>query len=233
MHLTHSTHSTHLTQWTQWTHTTSTPRPPRRSRPLAVAVGAVLAVVALPPAAASAAPPTRPAAGPTAGAAAGPAAYRNSACSSDKGAWNCLAQCESNGRWNANTGNGYYGGLQFWQPTWEAYGGLQYAPRADLATRSEQIKVAEKLRLSQGWKAWPSCSRKLRIERFDRPEEPTRSSRGERRTHVVARGETLTSIARRYGVDGGWKDLYAANRAAVGSRPDLLPVGARLVIPKG
>ncbi|MEV0122867.1 transglycosylase family protein [Streptomyces sp. NPDC050703] len=228
----HPTQSTQLTHSTQLAHPTSVRRPPRRPRPLAVAVGAVLAVVALPPAAASAAtasgaPPTRP------------TGYANSACSSDKGAWSCLAQCESNGRWNANTGNGYYGGLQFWQPTWEAYGGLKYAPRADLATRSEQIKVAEKLRLSQGWKAWPSCSRKLRIERFDRPqrperpERPARTSRGERRQHVVAGGETLSSIARRYKVEGGWKSLYAANRAAVGSRPDLVSVGARLVIPKG
>jgi nucleoid-associated protein YgaU len=211
----------HPTQLTHPTHPTPISRPHRRFRPLAVAAGAVLAVAALPPAVASAAPPTRP------------TAYENASCSADKGAWNCLAQCESNGRWNANTGNGYYGGLQFWQPTWEAYGGLKYAPRADLATRGEQIKVAEKIRLSQGWKAWPSCSQKVGVERMARTEQPERASRGSRRTYVVERGDSLSVIARRYRVEGGWKALYAANRSAVGSRPELLAVGTRLVIPKG
>jgi hypothetical protein len=56
--------------------------------------------------------------------------------------WDRLAECESSGDWSINTGNGYYGGLQFSQPTWEGFGGTQYAPRADLATRSEQIATA-------------------------------------------------------------------------------------------
>ncbi|WP_432094955.1 transglycosylase family protein [Streptomyces sp. bgisy100] len=75
-------------------------------------------------------------------------------------AWDRLAQCESSGRWDANTGNGYYGGLQFGQQTWEAHGGRAYAPRADLATRSEQIKVAESVVRARGWSAWPGCSRR-------------------------------------------------------------------------
>jgi hypothetical protein len=67
--------------------------------------------------------------------------------------WDCICDCEAGGDWQANTGNGHYGGLQFLQSTWEAAGGLQYAPRADLATREEQISVASTLSLSN----WPHC----------------------------------------------------------------------------
>src|SRR5690349_14372282 len=56
--------------------------------------------------------------------------------------WDRLAQCESSGNWHINTGNGFYGGLQFTQQTWAGFGGLSYAPRADLASRAEQIRVA-------------------------------------------------------------------------------------------
>ena len=69
--------------------------------------------------------------------------------------WYAIAQCESGGRWSLLTGNGYYGGLQFSQATWVAAGGLQYAPRADLATAAEQIAVASHLSLSN----WPVCGR--------------------------------------------------------------------------
>ena len=72
--------------------------------------------------------------------------------------WDSVAQCESTNNWSINTGNGYYGGLQFAQSTWEAYGGLQYAPRADLASKSEQIAVAEKTLAGQGWGAWACAS---------------------------------------------------------------------------
>ncbi|MFD5135978.1 transglycosylase family protein [Streptomyces sp. NPDC058378] len=73
--------------------------------------------------------------------------------------WDRIAECESNGRWGINTGNGYHGGLQFSPSTWRAYGGGQYASRADLASRSEQIAVAERVRRSQGLGAWPTCGR--------------------------------------------------------------------------
>ncbi|WP_277333076.1 transglycosylase family protein [Streptomyces sp. JH34] len=73
--------------------------------------------------------------------------------------WDRIAECESSGRWNTNTGNGYHGGLQFAPSTWRAYGGGQYAPRADLATRSEQIAVGERVARSQGMGAWPTCGR--------------------------------------------------------------------------
>jgi hypothetical protein len=69
--------------------------------------------------------------------------------------WDRIAACESSGNWSANTGNGYYGGLQFTVSTWLAAGGGRYAPRADLATRDEQIAVASTLALS----SWPVCGR--------------------------------------------------------------------------
>ncbi|OBF19771.1 Resuscitation-promoting factor RpfB [Mycobacterium sp. ACS4331] len=72
--------------------------------------------------------------------------------------WDALARCESGGNWSINTGNGYYGGVQFDLNTWERQGGLRYAPRADLATREEQIAIAEVTRARQGWGAWPTCS---------------------------------------------------------------------------
>ena len=72
--------------------------------------------------------------------------------------WDALSACESGGNWAINTGNGFYGGVQFNQSTWERHGGLHYAPRADLATREEQIAIAEVTRARQGWGAWPVCS---------------------------------------------------------------------------
>ena len=75
--------------------------------------------------------------------------------------WDGVAQCESGGNWAINTGNGFYGGLQFTQQTWAGFGGTQYAPRADLATREQQIAVAEKVQAAQGWGAWPACTSKL------------------------------------------------------------------------
>jgi len=69
--------------------------------------------------------------------------------------WDKIAACESGGNWAINTGNGYYGGLQFTQSTWAGAGGLAYAPRADLATPEQQIAIASKLSLSN----WPVCGR--------------------------------------------------------------------------
>jgi hypothetical protein len=71
------------------------------------------------------------------------------------GVWDRLAACESNGRWGANTGNGYYGGLQFDLPSWRAAGGIG---RPDQASRAEQIRVAINWQARAGWKAWPVCS---------------------------------------------------------------------------
>ncbi|MET7683245.1 transglycosylase family protein [Streptomyces sp. NPDC005423] len=87
-----------------------------------------------------------------------PLAGAATAHAADVSTWNKVAACESSGNWSINTGNGYYGGLQFTQSTWEAYGGIAYAHRADLATRDQQIAVAEKVLKGQGPGAWPVCS---------------------------------------------------------------------------
>ena len=75
--------------------------------------------------------------------------------------WDRLAGCEAGGNWHINTGNGYYGGLQFNYGTWQAYGGGEFAPTADQATREQQIIVAERTLAQQGWGAWPACSASL------------------------------------------------------------------------
>ncbi|WP_432138554.1 MULTISPECIES: transglycosylase family protein [unclassified Streptomyces] len=80
------------------------------------------------------------------------------AAAADSGVWDRIARCESGGNWHINTGNGYYGGLQFAGSTWRAYGGTAYAPTADGATREQQIAVATKVQRAQGWGAWPVCS---------------------------------------------------------------------------
>jgi len=72
--------------------------------------------------------------------------------------WDKVAQCESSGDWSINTGNGFYGGLQFTSSTWAAFGGRSYAPQANQATKAQQISVAEKVLASQGPGAWPVCS---------------------------------------------------------------------------
>ncbi|MFI5758631.1 transglycosylase family protein [Streptomyces sp. NPDC051569] len=74
--------------------------------------------------------------------------------------WERVADCESNGRWHINTGNGYHGGLQIAPSTWRAYGGQRYAPRADLASRDEQIAVGERIVQDRGLSAWPTCGRR-------------------------------------------------------------------------
>ena len=91
-----------------------------------------------------------------------PVALADSAQAGSGGRWDRIAQCESSGKWSTNTGNGYYGGLQFSTRTWKANGGKGMPHRA---SRAQQIKVAEKILRKQGWKAWPACSRKLGYRR--------------------------------------------------------------------
>jgi LysM repeat protein len=78
--------------------------------------------------------------------------------STDAGVWDRLAQCESSGDWSINTGNGYYGGLQFALSSWEWVGGTGYPHEA---SKAEQIARAEILLERQGWDAWPACSSQL------------------------------------------------------------------------
>jgi hypothetical protein len=75
--------------------------------------------------------------------------------------WDRVARCESGGNWTISTGNGYQGGLQFSAGTWAAHGGGQFAPAANLASREQQIVVAERVLATQGRGAWPSCGRGL------------------------------------------------------------------------
>ena len=98
----------------------------------------------------SAATPPQPA-----GAAPAPVTY------SEGSVWDDLAQCESGGNWAINTGNGYYGGLQFSHATWHGYGGGEFAEYPHEATREEQIIVAERLRAARGYAPWPACRDKL------------------------------------------------------------------------
>jgi LysM repeat protein len=88
---------------------------------------------------------------------AGGSAVAVGTASADSGPWDDIAQCESGGNWSANTGNGYSGGLQFAPSTWRAHGG---SGSPSSASREEQIAVAERVQASQGWGAWPNCSKK-------------------------------------------------------------------------
>ncbi|WP_275578161.1 transglycosylase family protein [Yimella sp. NH-Cas1] len=79
--------------------------------------------------------------------------------------WDRVAQCESGGNWRINTGNGYYGGLQFSYTTWRGFGGTAYASYAHLATREQQIRIAQNTLRVQGPGAWPVCSRRAGLTR--------------------------------------------------------------------
>ncbi|MFD7748547.1 transglycosylase family protein [Streptomyces sp. NPDC059698] len=173
--------------------------------------------------------------------------------------WDAVAQCESGGNWSINTGNGYYGGLQFSQSSWAAAGGTQYAARADLASKDQQIATAEKLLDMQGPGAWACAgaggltndgvdpgvstgsgqSQQAQPER--QAEQPT--TRSEQRSapqaapkaapqaeskktvttptgekvqkgdgeYKVEAGDTLSKIAQKEGVEGGWSKLFKLN----------------------
>jgi LysM repeat protein len=100
------------------------------------------------PAAVSVSQAAAPAAAPVSTAAPG---------SSGGADWSAIAACESGGNWSANTGNGFYGGLQFTEQTWLGYGGAQYASSANQATAAQQIAVAQRVLGGQGIGAWPVC----------------------------------------------------------------------------
>ncbi|MCZ9342107.1 transglycosylase family protein, partial [Streptomyces sp. TRM76130] len=96
-------------------------------------------------------------AGVTGAAVAAPLMAAGNASAATASEWDAVAQCESGGNWSINTGNGYYGGLQFSASTWAAYGGTQYASTADQASKDQQIQIAEKVLAAQGKGAWPTC----------------------------------------------------------------------------
>ncbi|MEU2745646.1 transglycosylase family protein [Streptomyces collinus] len=100
-------------------------------------------------------------AGVTGAAVAAPLMAAGNASAATASEWDAVAQCESGGNWSINTGNGYYGGLQFSASTWSGYGGTKYASTADQATKDQQIEIAEKVLASQGKGAWPVCGKGL------------------------------------------------------------------------
>ena len=151
--------------------------------------------------------------------------------------WDRIAQCESGGNWHIDTGNGYYGGLQFSMSTWHAHGG---SGNPAGATKSRQITVAERVLQSQGWGAWPACSRRLGLHGTPARKHTTHhvvhhakkrhvAVKVSTRTVVVRSGDTLIGIARRAHVRGGWHRLFAANPQL--RNPDLLRIGQRLHLP--
>ncbi|MEU0647216.1 transglycosylase family protein [Streptomyces umbrinus] len=175
-------------------------------------------------------------------------AATGNAAAADSGVWDRIAQCESGGDWHINTGNGYYGGLQFSAGTWRAYGGSAYASTADKASKAQQIAVATKVQRGQGWGAWPTCSSRAGASggapAASAPSTPTTkaapskpaktpdrstghtgrgSSRGD---YTVRGGDTLSAIAARHGTT--WQRIYAANKAAIGKDPDVIVPGQRL-----
>ncbi|MER6149178.1 transglycosylase family protein [Streptomyces hirsutus] len=100
-------------------------------------------------------------AGVTGAAVAAPLMAAGNASAATASEWETVARCESGGNWSINTGNGYYGGLQFSASTWAGYGGTAYAGTADQASKAQQIEIAEKVLAGQGKGAWPVCGKGL------------------------------------------------------------------------
>ncbi|MEU9132963.1 transglycosylase family protein [Kitasatospora sp. NPDC048540] len=160
--------------------------------------------------------------------------------------WEKVAQCESGGNWSINTGNGFYGGLQFTSDTWRSFGGVKYAAQAHQATKSQQIAVAERVLAAQGPGAWPVCSRRAGLAKggphqqadadpssrsaaappVERASEPSSEAPDDQGgEYTVGPGDTLSAIAEAQRLAGGWEQLYHANRAVIGADPDLIEPG--------
>ncbi|MDT0235181.1 transglycosylase family protein [Curtobacterium sp. BRB10] len=193
--------------------------------------------------------------------------------------WDALAQCESGGNWAINTGNGYYGGLQFNLGTWQANGG---AGNPAAASREAQIAVAERVLASQGWGAWPACSAQLGLigtsgaapaaaapapapapapaqqaapqpaapapaeQAAPQPAAPSTTEstpapaattpskpapvKTSGKTYTIASGDTLDTISTKLGIEGGWKQLWAANTSTIDDA-NLIYAGQELQLP--
>ncbi|HET8915117.1 MAG TPA: transglycosylase family protein [Propionibacteriaceae bacterium] len=173
--------------------------------------------------------------------------------------WDRVAKCESGGNWKINTGNGYYGGVQFAAGTWNAYGGRTYANQANQATKAEQIAIARRVLAGQGPGAWPTCGRRAGLTKSngqaDRNATPPTNPGASKTTKVsdskkkiakkaapkkysanassktiqVKRGDTLRKIAKRYHVKGGWKALWKLNKKTI-KNPNLIYIGQTIKI---
>ncbi|UJV42895.1 LysM peptidoglycan-binding domain-containing protein [Streptomyces sp. AMCC400023] len=195
-----------------------------------------------------------------AAAVAAPLMAAGSASAATASEWDAVAQCESGGNWSINTGNGYYGGLQFSASTWAAYGGTQYASTANQASKAQQIAVAEKVLAGQGKGAWPVCGKGLSGASYDgaaasssnsgssqqgtqestkKSTEDTRASRSSERATVetptgkkvkkgdgeykVVTGDTLSAIAAKENVKGGWEKLFELNKDIIDDADFIYP----------
>ncbi|MGV9880417.1 LysM peptidoglycan-binding domain-containing protein [Streptomyces sp. NPDC003006] len=180
------------------------------------------------------------------------------AAAADGGVWDRIARCESGGNWRINTGNGYYGGLQFSASTWRAYGGGAYAPTADKASKAQQIAVATKVQRAQGWGAWPTCAARAgaygsapsAAAPVPKPAKPAPQAVKPAPKPVERQPGTVSGHADRgasRGTSGnytvragdtlsgiaarhgtGWQQLYAANRVVIGGDPHAIVPGQRL-----
>ncbi|CBG72475.1 putative cell wall catabolism protein [Streptomyces scabiei 87.22] len=200
-----------------------------------------------------------------AAAVAAPLMAAGSASAATASEWDAVAQCESGGNWSINTGNGYYGGLQFSASTWAAYGGTQYASTANQASKAQQIAIAEKVLAGQGKGAWPVCGTGLSGASYDgapassgttnssgssqstqestgkstKSTEDNRASRSSERATVktptgkkvkkgdgeykVVKGDTLSGIAAKKNVKGGWEKLFELNKDIIDDADFIYP----------
>ena len=160
--------------------------------------------------------------------------------------WDAIAQCESGGNWAANTGNSFHGGLQFTQSTWAANGGQGQAQNA---TREQQIAVAERVAQTQGMGAWPHCQYASGSGVSAHSSSSSHHSTTKKSTHkaavstpatttaapqsapngdyTVVAGDTLSTIAQKQNVAGGWEALWNANKSVV-ANPNLIFPGQKL-----
>jgi murein DD-endopeptidase MepM/ murein hydrolase activator NlpD len=187
-----------------------------------------------------------------------PIALATSANAATASEWDAVAQCESTGNWSINTGNGYYGGVQFSQSTWVGYGGQEFASRADLATKAQQITVAERVLWKghgpngpQGKGAWPVCGVGLSNTPYGggavtptppstppppatpppTPPPAADPPDAEDGVYVVKSGDTLSKIATALKIEGGWQKLYELNKTVIGPNPNLIYPGMKLKLP--
>ena len=187
----------------------------------------------------------------------------------DGATWDALAQCESGGNWSINTGNGFYGGLQFTQQSWNGVG-MSGSPAT--ASRAQQIEAGERLLAIQGWGAWPACSAKLGLygktgaaptyteptttvaaqsqtqQTYTAPAAqaapaaveapaaaapaaaPVAAPKAAAGTYTVVPGDSLSLIAAKLGVAGGYQAIAAANTDII-YNVDLIFPGQVLTIP--
>jgi LysM repeat protein len=209
-------------------------------------------------------------AGVTGVAIAAPLMAAGNASAATTSEWDAVAQCESGGNWSINTGNGYYGGLQFSASTWAAYGGTAYAATANQASKSQQITVGEKVLAAQGKGAWPTCGTGLSSAAYtggasapstssssngsSSNSSPSTSTTTTRSTdtaasrsasrpaaektvstptgkkvkkgdgeYKVVKGDSLSSIAEKKKVKGGWQQLFKLNKDIVDDADVIYP----------